>query len=333
MADPMSAAQPTEAKRVVTASEPVNPREAAVTATIYIGDIAAESTAEIIEQTSAVEPEESILPNDEMAMSDVKTVEAADEEVAVAFSQEAENLARPFEAETERVQLKNQNGHGAEILDEPELIETVAEAMPAEQFVDLNGESMALTSLLESLLFVSDTALEPAQVAKVLPYAVEQIEAGLQRLRMIYQQEGRGLRVQERNGRYLLVTMPAAAPVIEAFLNLDLETRLSGPALEALAVIAYRQPVTRAQIEAVRGVDCGHVLRVLLQHELIEEAGRLETVGRPILYTVTDRFLQHFGLTSMSELPKLESSEADMLWAATQLAEEGGESQNKETSA
>ncbi|MCB0096235.1 MAG: SMC-Scp complex subunit ScpB [Caldilineaceae bacterium] len=194
--------------------------------------------------------------------------------------------------------------------------------MPPEQFIDLNGEAVALTSLLESLLFVSDAALEPEQAAKVLPCTVAQIEAGLERLRMLYQQEGRGLRIQERGGHYLLVTMPAAASVIESFLNLDLDTRLSGPALEALAVIAYRQPVTRAQIEAVRGVDCGHVLRVLLQHELIEEAGRLETVGRPILYGVTDRFLQHFGLTSMTELPKLETTDADMLWAATQLAEE-----------
>ena len=204
--------------------------------------------------------------------------------------------------------------------------EAVAQAIPDEFFIELNGEQTALTSLLESLLFVSDATLEPAQVAKVLPCTTEQIEAGLQRLRMLYQQEKRGLRVQERNGRYALVSMPAAAAVIEAFLNLDLDTRLSGPALEALAVIAYRQPVTRSQIEAVRGVDCGHVLRVLLQHELIEETGRLETVGRPILYGITDRFLQHFGLTSMNELPKLETSEADMLWAATQLAAEEAES-------
>ncbi|MCB9159080.1 MAG: SMC-Scp complex subunit ScpB [Caldilineaceae bacterium] len=99
-----------------------------------------------------------------------------------------------------------------------------------------------------------------------------------------------------------------------------ISTRLSGPALETLAVIAYRQPVTRAQVEAVRGVDCSGVLRSLLQRGLIEDAGRLETVGRPILYSVTDLFMQHFGLTGMNELPELKTDEADTLWAATELA-------------
>jgi segregation and condensation protein B len=88
-------------------------------------------------------------------------------------------------------------------------------------------------------------------------------------------------------------------------LNLDATTRLSGPALEALAVIAYRQPVTRAQIEAVRGVDCSGVLRSLQQRGLIEEVGRLDAPGRPVLYAVTDLFMQHFGLLGLSELPPL----------------------------
>ena len=106
-----------------------------------------------------------------------------------------------------------------------------------------------------------------------------------------------------RNGRRL----------VEAFLNLDATTRLSGPALEALAVIAYRQPVTRAQIEAVRGVDCSGVLRSLQQRGLIEEVGRLDAPGRPVLYGVTDLFMQHFGLMGLSELPPLGQTEIGRL--------------------
>jgi segregation and condensation protein B len=118
-----------------------------------------------------------------------------------------------------------------------------------------------------------------------------------------------------------LVTTPIAAPFIEIFLNLDNSTRLSSPALETLAVIAYRQPVTRAQIEAVRGVDCAGVLRSLVQRGLVVEVGRMESMGRPILYGVTEQFMQHFGLVEMGELPPLEETEADRLWAATVMDE------------
>src|SRR5690606_8775124 len=95
----------------------------------------------------------------------------------------------------------------------------------------------------------------------------------------------------------------------------------SAPALETLAIIAYRQPVTRVQIEAVRGVDSSAILRSLVQRGLIQESGRLEGAGRPILYSVTETFMQHFGLTALDELPTLEATEADTLWATTILAE------------
>lgn len=117
----------------------------------------------------------------------------------------------------------------------------------------------------------------------------------------------------ERNGRFQLVTSPAAAALIETFLNLDMTAKLSAPALETLAVVAYRQPVTRAQVEAVRGVDCSGILRSLLQRGLIEEVDRLDAPGRPVLYGVTDLFMQHFGLTSLQELPPLETNETEQL--------------------
>jgi segregation and condensation protein B len=169
--------------------------------------------------------------------------------------------------------------------------------------------AFSLPAALESLLFVADEAAEPARLARALGITPDEVEAQLLALDTAYRTDGRGLRLQTRNGRYQLVTAPEAANLIETFLNLDTSARLSAPALETLAVVAYRQPVTRAQIEAVRGVDCSGVLRSLLQRGLLEEVGRLDAPGRPVLYGVTDLFMHHFGLTALHELPPLESTE------------------------
>ena len=111
-----------------------------------------------------------------------------------------------------------------------------------------------------------------------------------------------------RDGRVLLVTNPAASQVVEDFLNLDMRVQFSAPALETLAIIAYLHPVTRAQVEAVRG---GRLFRACCarccSRALVEEFDRLEAPGRPIRYAVTDQFMQHFGLTSLEELPPLET--------------------------
>lgn len=185
-----------------------------------------------------------------------------------------------------------------------------------------NDEGVPLTTLLESLLFVASEAVEPRQLAQTLGQPLEVIELGLAELADYYQRSLRGLRLQRFNNKVQLVTAPVAAPFIELFLNLDNSTKLSSPALETLAVIAYRQPVTRAQIESVRGVDCAGVLRSLTQRGLVAEVGRQEGIGRPILYGVTDLFMQHFGLMEMTELPPLEETEADRLWAATVIDEQ-----------
>ena len=199
-----------------------------------------------------------------------------------------------------------------------------AEPLLEPVYIEICGEKLPLVTVLESLLFVADSPIEPAAIARLLDGDTAVIEANLQRLAKMYQEEGRGLRLQERNGKFQLVTLPAVASIIEDFLNLAMTTKLSGPALETLAVIAYRQPITRMQIEAVRGVDSAGVLRSLAQRGLVEEVGRLEVVGRPVLYGVTDLFMQHFGLLKLGELPPLEASEADTLWATTKLAELNG---------
>jgi segregation and condensation protein B len=166
-----------------------------------------------------------------------------------------------------------------------------------------------LPAVLESLLFVAPSPTPVARLAQVLAATQEAVEAALARLAAMYVEDRRGLRLLRKGDRVHLTSAPEAAAYIERFLGLDLSTRLSQAALETLAVIAYRQPLTRAEIEAVRGVNCDGVLRTLITRELVESVGRLEQAGRPFLYGTTVQFLQYFGLESLDRLPTLPETE------------------------
>lgn len=157
--------------------------------------------------------------------------------------------------------------------------------------------------LVESLLFVADEPVTSARLAAALGVELAHIDAAIGELSNSLQR--RGVRLQHKGDRVQLVTMPEAAAAIERFLGLEVSPKLSPAALETLAMIAYRQPITRTQLEAVRGVNCDGVLRTLLSRGLIEEQGRLEAVGRPILYGTTFEFMQYFGLTQLQQLPAL----------------------------
>jgi segregation and condensation protein B len=157
---------------------------------------------------------------------------------------------------------------------------------------------------LEALLFVAPGPVLPGQLAEALGVTPRDLEKALEALEAAY--AGRGLRLQRHRGRLQLTSAPEAAPLVERFLNLDATTRLSQAALETLAIIAYQQPVTRPQIDAIRGVNSDSVMKSLLSAGLIEESGRSEGPGRPILYSTTPEFLQHFGLASLKDLPQLE---------------------------
>jgi len=162
-----------------------------------------------------------------------------------------------------------------------------------------------LPRLIESLLFVASSPTPVEQLAQVLRVDVASIEQALTSLAASFITERRGLALQRKGAQVQLTTVPEAGPHIERFLGLDLTTKLSQAALESLAMIAYRQPVTRAQIEAIRGVNCDGVLRTLLARGLVEPVGRLEQAGRPFLYGTTFQFLQYFGLNSLEQLPSL----------------------------
>lgn len=168
--------------------------------------------------------------------------------------------------------------------------------------VDLN-----LSARLEALLFAAPGAVTAAQLAAALDLTTAEVEQGLTVLEAAYIQAGseRGIRLQRHRGRFQLTTAPQAAALVERFLGLEASSRLSRAALESLAIVAYQQPVTRPQIDSIRGVNSDGVLKSLLNKGLVQEVGRSDAPGRPILYSTTAEFLQYFGLNSIEELPAL----------------------------
>lgn len=166
-------------------------------------------------------------------------------------------------------------------------------------------EAQRLAVLVESLLFVADEPVSVGRLAEVLESTPQQVEEALGELKATLWE--RGLRLQRMGDRLQLVTAPEAALYVERFLGLGERRRLSQAALETLAIIAYRSPISRPEIEAIRGVNCDSVLRTLLASGLIEEVGRAPAPGRPILYAPTFAFLQHFGLQRPEDLPPLEN--------------------------
>jgi segregation and condensation protein B len=162
---------------------------------------------------------------------------------------------------------------------------------------------LSLSAQLEGLLFVAGEPVTPHQLATALELPVTEVEQGLSALEEDL--KPRGLRLQKHSGRFQLTTAPEIAAEVETFLGLEATSHLSRAALETLAIIAYQQPVTRPQIDAIRGVNSDGVMKSLLIKGLLQEVGRTDGPGRPILYGTTPDFLQHFGLNSLSELPPL----------------------------
>jgi segregation and condensation protein B len=179
---------------------------------------------------------------------------------------------------------------------------------------DLSFEKPALniSAILEGLLFVASEPVSIQQLAEVLETNVDEIEKGLHDLESMYS-DYRGLRIQRHSNKVSLTTDPLLAEIIEKFLGLEATVRLSRAALETLAIIAYRQPITRPGIDAIRGVNSDGVLKSLLAKELVREGGRAETPGRPIIYGTTEAFLQHFGLSNLEEMPPFEEELPDLV--------------------
>jgi segregation and condensation protein B len=179
-----------------------------------------------------------------------------------------------------------------------------------------------LPAIIESILFVADEPVDVSLLARALRRAISDVEEALALL------EDRsslgGTRLQRAGDTVQLVTAPDAGPFIERFLGLESRQRLSGAALESLAIIAYKQPMTRAGVEQLRGVNSDGAIASLIARGLVEEVGRATGPGRPALLGTTMRFLEHFGLSKPGDLPPLPANGA--------LGEPEGEDEDEETS-
>ena len=162
--------------------------------------------------------------------------------------------------------------------------------------------------IVEAILFVTGDAVEKKEICRALEIQEPELEETLDALESGYDFDRRGLRLLRFGAHVQLATRPDYAPYVEKLLQPVQKQSLSQAVMETLAVIAYRQPVTKGEIEQVRGVKCDYSVQSLVTKGLIEEVGRRETLGRPILYGTTDAFLRHFCISSVSELPEIDFS-------------------------
>ena len=169
-----------------------------------------------------------------------------------------------------------------------------------------------LTARLEALLLVSDRPVTEARLAALLGLeprgAATCVKSAIEELNEQYRQTGRAFLAERLAGGWQLLTLPEYGPLLDPMHAERQRSGLSHAALETLAIIAYRQPIMRAEIEAIRGVACGEVLRGLLERRLVKIVGRAEVLGRPMLYGTTKQFLQVFGLSAVDDLPPMEGA-------------------------
>ena len=178
--------------------------------------------------------------------------------------------------------------------------------------------------IVEAILFVTGDAVEKQEIRRALDLTEEELEETLDALESGYDFDRRGLRLLRFGAHVQLATRPDYAPYVEKLLQPVQKQSLSQAVMETLAVIAYRQPVTKGEIEQVRGVKCDYSVQSLVTKGLIAEVGRKETLGRPILYGTTDAFLRHFCISSVAELPEIDFSK---LTAKLEKSDENEEKQ------
>lgn len=169
-----------------------------------------------------------------------------------------------------------------------------------------------LKSIIESLLFVSGEPLALKDICRIVEEEFKYVEDLMRELMNIYNGDSsRGIKIISLNGTYQLVTKTKNSEYVQKLLKKNVRQSLSQASLESLAIICYKQPITRVEIDEIRGVKSESAIQRLVEKNLVEETGRLEVPGRPILYGTTDEFLRHFALNDLGDLPSIELFEAD----------------------
>lgn len=180
-------------------------------------------------------------------------------------------------------------------------------------------------SIIESILFVSGEPLLLNDISSILECETSFAEMLLQELSEQYNKENRGIQLIKVNAGYQLVTKAKNSEYVQKLLKTNTRQSLSQAALETLAIVAYKQPITRASIDEIRGVKSDRALTTLMDRNLLKESGRLDVVGRPILYSTTDEFLRHFGLDNLKQMPSI-----DEIVKSIELFDNMDDNENKE---
>jgi len=178
---------------------------------------------------------------------------------------------------------------------------------PADTPQDLPDHEVTRQQVLEALLFAADEPVPPRKLAEIAGHpSVKEVRQEIDQLNELYDRENRAFRIEEIAGGYQMLTRSAYNPWLHQLLKVRSESKLSPAALETLAVVAYKQPVMRVDVEAIRGVGCGEMIRQLCEKGLVKIVGRAEELGRPLLYGTTRKFLEAFGLANLKDLPQVE---------------------------
>ena len=179
-------------------------------------------------------------------------------------------------------------------------------AESAEESEPVEEVSATLESVIEAVLFASDESLSAARLAKIAETSVGQVRQCVDALNDRYKAVGSAFRIEQIAGGYQMLTLPVFECWLKKLVAVRGDSKLSPAALETLAIISYKQPIIRADVEAIRGVQCGEVIRSLMYKGLVKIVGRAEVLGRPMQYGTTKKFLEVFGLNSLKDLPKVE---------------------------
>lgn len=177
----------------------------------------------------------------------------------------------------------------------------------------LDEENNRNKGIIESLLFTSGDPLSYKQIGEILSLDVRRVKKIVSKMKEEYESCSRGILIKEFNNKVQLATKPEYGSYIKRLVKSDSRQNLSQASLETLSLIAYKQPITKSEIDDIRGVRSDRAVATLLERELIKEAGRLEATGRPILYTTTDNFLKYFGFKNIEELPELVEFNTDLV--------------------
>lgn len=256
--------------------------------------------------------EEQDILNEEQQEAEQMQVQDNNEDSEIIEESDKVNLAEEFE-EPQKSDLSDQTDtpEESDLTEESDLSEEIEQSdspdMPDKSDLSEKSEDeTTLESVIEAVLFASDESLTPARLANIIESTTKQVRDIVNNLNDKYEANNSAFRIEQIAGGYQMLTLSKYNHWLKKLLRARSETKLSPAAMETLAIIAYKQPVIRADIEAIRGVAVGEVIRSLSIKGLVKIVGRAEILGRPMLYGTTKKFLEIFGLNTLKDLPKIE---------------------------